>query len=99
MSLKDHGVPEEDIKKLMEYCRNDDAEVRYILNQAILSTSPGIRNEIYKSLTVADKQRGYETLSKKSYIPASKADFYAYRRKALAEFYRLLRLLGKWEEE
>lgn len=94
MSLTDHGIPPEDKQKLYTYCRSHGE----LLRQAIASAAPGLEDQIYDSLTLTGNRKGYETLSKKEYIPATKADFYGYQRKALAEFYRMLRLLGMWED-
>ncbi len=92
MTLTDHGIPPEDRQKLYTYCQS--SECQWVLRQAVASAAPGLEKQVYDSLTRPGRWKGYETLSKKEYIPATKADFYGYRRKALAEFYRMLRLLG-----
>lgn len=95
MKLSDHGVPPEDEPRLRKMCRTATGYNLDLLRHAIVSAAPGIEKPILDSLTTG---KGYEALSKKEYIPATKADFYAYQRKALAEFYRMLRLLGLWKE-
>ena len=96
MKLSDHGVPPEDEPRLRKMCRTATGYNLDLLRHAIVSAAPGIEKSILDSLTTG---KGYETLSKKEYIPATKADFYAYQRKALAEFYRMLRLFGRWRED
>ena len=88
----------DDEERVRKRCLNRDPEDMKLLRQAITSAAPGIEQAIFDSLTLPKKQKGYETLSKKNYIPVTKADFYAYQRKALAEFYNMLRLLGMWED-
>lgn len=95
MRLSDHGVPSEDELKVRILCRTATGYDIELLRHAIASAAPGIEQPIKDSLTTGI---GYVELSKKEYIPVTKADFYAYQRKALAEFYRMLRLLGRWED-
>lgn len=94
MKLSNHGVPPEDEAILRKLCRTAAGYDLELLHHAVASAAPGIEQTIKDSLTTGI---GYVELSKKEYIPATKADFYAYQRKALAEFYRMLRLLGRWE--
>ncbi len=95
MKLYDHGVPPEDEPKVRALCRTATGYDLELLQGAIASAAPGIEQPIKDSLTTGI---GYVELSKKEYIPVTKADFYAYQRKALAEFYRMLRLLGRWKD-
>lgn len=93
MSLEDHGVFPEDEEKLKEYCKSMDKESSLRLFQCAISAAPGLEILIYESLVTGC---GYRTLIKKGRdIPATADDFYAYRRKTLAEFYDWLRLTGK----
>jgi len=94
--LTDHGVFLEDERRIREYCRKADGYDRELLMDICRSAAPGLEQQIYISLTVP--RSGYEAQEKKGYIPATKADFYAYQRKAMAEFYHMLRLLGRWRE-
>lgn len=59
------------------------------------SAAPGLEQAVFTSLT---EKIGYDAQMKKDYIPVTKADFYAYQRFAAAEFYHMLRLLGRWKE-
>ncbi len=95
MKLYDHGVPPEDEPKVRALCRTATGYDLDLLQHAIASAAPGIEQPIKDSLTTGI---GYVELSKKEYIPTTKADFYAYQRKALAEFYDMLRLFGMWED-
>lgn len=93
MKLYDHGVPPEDEPKVRALCRTATGYDLELLQGAIASAAPGIEQPIKDSLTTGIE---YVELSKKEYIPATEADFYAYQRKALAKFYRMLQLLGMW---
>lgn len=96
MKLYDHGVPPEDEPKVRALCRTAAGYDLELLKHAIASAAPGIEKAIQDSLTTG---KGYVELSKREYIPTTKADFYAYQRKAVAEFYHMLRLLGRWKED
>lgn len=96
MKLYDHGVPPEDEPKVRALCRTAAGYDLDLLHHAIASAAPGIEKPVQDSLTTGI---GYVELSKKEYIPVTKADFYGYQRKALAEFYHMLRLLGRWKED
>ena len=85
----------EDEPKVRALCRTAAGYDLDLLHHAIASAAPGIEQPIKDSLTTGI---GYVELSKKEYIPVTKADFYAYQRKALAEFYRMLRLLGRGKD-
>lgn len=93
--LADHGVPSDDEAALRERCRKVSGYDRELLYQICCSSAPGIGKNVFDSLT--SQRFGYDAQMRKGYIPATKADFYGYQRKALAEFYRMLRLLGRWE--
>lgn len=93
MSLSDYGVPKEDQDNLYKRCRSPDKEDEEILTECVKSSAPGLENFIYDSLSSG---KSYDVISKKQYIPAKIDDFYAYRRKTAAEFYRILKLLGRW---
>lgn len=58
-----------------------------LLQKAVKSSCPWLSDYLIKSLMSGI---GYEQMCKQIYIPATKADFYAYRRKALAAFNSLL---------
>ena len=96
MNLSDYGVFQGDDKKLKIYCRNlKTAEERLFLFQCSINAAPGLEIAVYESLTTGD---GYRTLERRGRkIPAKEDDFYAYRRKAMAEFYDWLRLTGRWK--
>ena len=96
MSLVDHGVFPGDEENLKKYCRNLSAEERLILFQCTISAAPGLEIAIYESLISGE---GYRTLIRQGrQILIKEDDFYAYRRKALAEFYDWLRMAGHWKD-
>lgn len=96
MSMADYNIPDDDYKKLMEYCKNMGVDDRLRLFQCAISAAPGLEIAIYESIIGGS---GYRTMIKKGrYIPVREDDFYAYRRKTLAEFYDRLRLFGLWKD-
>ena len=96
MSLVDHGVFPGDEEKIKLYCRNLSVEERLRLFQCAISAAPGLEITIYESLITG---MGYRTLIKCGrQIPAKEDDFYAYRRKTLAEFYDWLRMTRRWKD-
>lgn len=95
MNLSDYGVFPEDEEKLKRYCRKLTIEERLCLFQCAISAAPGLEIVVYESLISG---MGYRTLIKCGrQITAKEDDFYAYRRKVLAEFYDWLRMTGKWK--
>lgn len=82
MKLYDYGVPPEDEEKVRALCRTAVGYDIDLLHHAIASAAPGIEQPIKDSLTTGI---GYVELSKKEYIPTTKADFYAYQRKTMEE--------------
>ena len=93
-SLLDHGVWPEDIEKLYEYCRHLSREESLLLFQCCISSAYGLEVPVYDSLTTGT---GYKTQIKRGREILAKADdFYAYKRKAAAMFYDMLRITQKW---
>lgn len=68
-------------------CREAQTETRMLVHYAAYSVNPSIAEELAYSII---KALSYDKLSALRYIPISRVDFYAYRRKTLAEFKRLL---------
>ena len=94
MSLSDHGVFPEDEKRLLNRCRDATSDERHDLLHACIDAAPdGLEIYVYQSLVTG---KSYDAIFRTDYIPAKKDDFYAYRRKAMAVFYNLLRMEGKW---
>ena len=97
MRFEDYGVFSGDEKKIKEYCQNiSDPEDRLRLFQCAINAAPGLEMDIYESLITG---KGYRTILKYRNIPAREDDFYAYKRKAMAEFYDWLRITGRWVEK
>lgn len=96
MTLSDHGVFPEDEGKLKRYCRNLNVEERLRLFQCAIGSAPGLEIAVYESLVTGE---GYRTLIRHGrQILIKEDDFYAYRRKVLAEFYDWLRMTGRWKD-
>lgn len=84
-SLSDYGIDCSRAAELMELARRE--ENKGLICKAADLSNPGLSTFIIESLT---QKRGYDRIYIKSYIPAKRDDFYAYRRKALALFSLLL---------
>lgn len=96
MSLRDYNIPPEDEEKLKKRCKNLDRQDRLILFECAISTAPGLEIAVYDS--IISKRKGYTLLDKKESLPVKKPDdFYALRRKTMAEFYNRLRLYHRWK--
>lgn len=92
----DYGMLKSDEEKTRERCLKASAEERLIILRCAISAAPGLEIAIYDSITSGF---GYRTLLRMGrQIPAGEDDFYAYRRKTLAEISRYMRLLGRWKE-
>lgn len=77
-SYKDYGLTEQEARFLLAYCKSDKADRKIIMECAAYSNS-NIAYYLFKSVV---ENRSYDRLG---YVPITKGDFYAYRRKLLAE--------------
>lgn len=78
---KDYGFEEGEEKKLIQYCRRREFDRSQELLISAISANADLANDIYYSIV---NDLSFDDLSKIKYISANKNDFYAYRRKALA---------------
>lgn len=83
--LSDYGISPERAQELLLLARQE--QNRNLLCRAAESSCPGLSDSLVKSLT---EGVGYWSICSWVYIPATKADFYGYRRKTLAVFNNLL---------
>lgn len=93
MGWKEYSLTTKRVHDLREYCKEKDNMPMVV--EAAAFANPSLSGAIVKSLTTGI---GYVELSKKEYIPITKADFYAYQRRAVAILDILLRgkTLGFW---
>lgn len=80
---KDYGLTQEEVKKILEWCKTLDFEENILLLECAKKAHYCIFNDIYFSIV---KGLSYEKVDQKSYQEMGKADFYGYRRKTLALF-------------
>lgn len=78
---RDYGFKSGEEKHLIQYCRSSEFDRSQELLMSSISANVALANDIYYSIV---NDVSFEDLNKVKYIPASKNDFYAYRRKALA---------------
>ena len=90
--FSDYGMTPEEGKKVKEYCRYLDSSKQRLLLETAIAAAPGIGLSIYKSLTMGVGY--YQLLQTECDLPASSDDFYAYKRKTIAEFYKKLVEMG-----
>ncbi len=83
--LEDYGISKDRAQELLILARQE--QNMDLLRRAAESSCPGLSDSLVKSLT---EGIGYWTICSWVYIPATKADFYGYRRKTLAAFNNLL---------
>lgn len=90
----DYGMSDERVRELLAFCRNpDNAEM---VRKASSAANPWLSNFIFVSLTTG---KGFDRQFRYAYhLPSTKADFYAYRRLAVAVLDIMLREgdNGKW---
>lgn len=82
-SYSDYGFEPCEEKRLLQYCQSYDFDKKQWLLQAALASNADLANDIYYSIV---GNLSYDRLNTVKYIPASKTDFYGYRRKCLALF-------------
>ena len=78
-----YNVTEEEKRWLLIYCRSTKAD-RDLIMECAMDADPGTAKMLFKSLT---EKRSYERLG---FVPRTKGDFYAYRRKLLANLKKKL---------
>lgn len=78
---RDYGFEPGEEKRLIRYCRSNEFDRNQELLIYSISANETLANDIYYSIV---NDISFEDLTKIKYIPASKNDFYAYRRKTLA---------------
>ncbi len=84
--LSDYGISPARAQELLLLARQE--QNRDLLRRAAENSCPGLSDSLVKSLT---EGIGYWSICSWVYIPATKADFYGYRRKTLATFDNLLK--------
>lgn len=87
--LSDYGIGRERAQELLMLARQE--KNRTLLCEAAKNSCPWLSDCLVWSLT---EGIGYWSICSWVYIPATKADFYGYRRKALAAFDDLLKRKG-----
>lgn len=91
-TLTDYGVPPDDIPALQSHFRHLDENDKYNLLQVSIKYASGIEIQIYDSIV---NGIGYRTMEKIRTVPATENDFYGYKRKVMAEYYHLAKLIGR----
>lgn len=91
-TLIDYGVPPDDIPLLQSHFRKLEDVDKFNLMQIAVIYAPGIWQQIFDSIVNCI---GYRTMERTIEIPVSEKDFYAYKRKVMAEYYHLAKLTGR----
>lgn len=91
-TLTDYGIPPDDIPILQSHFRRLEDVDKYNLLQIAIKCAPGIESQIYDSIVNCI---GYRTMQRIRDLPVSENDFYAYKRKVMAEYYHLAKLTGR----
>ena len=83
--FRHQGICQEQVQELLILAKAE--ENQELLQKAAENSCAWLSEYLIRSLSSGI---GYEQMYKQTYIPATKADFYAYRRKTLAAFNTLL---------
>lgn len=92
MGYNDYGVTDEEKEAVIAYCRSDHELKEQIISCAMLEQDPYIAQFLILSIT---QGQSYEKLYAKYEIAVTKDDFYAYRRKAIADIKRFMLWYGQ----
>lgn len=90
-SYYDYGMKSEDVKKVLDYCRSESFKEYELLVECAFSANRYLAKRIVDSIL---HKSSYEKETAKSYIPATKVDFYSYRRLCIALFWKEIRKRG-----
>lgn len=90
MSVREHGysfygMTDVDVKNIVEYCRSDRFNDNERLMECAREANTYLAEQIYESIIC---KKSYEKISQRNYIPYAKNDFYAYRRKCIAKYWK-----------
>ena len=77
----DYGFKPGEEKRLIQYCRSCEFDKSRQLLMAAIDSNSDLANDLYYSIV---GNVSFDNLNMIKYIPASKGDFYGYRRKCLA---------------
>lgn len=80
----DYGIEKGTDRRILEFARNSDLSEKILILDICHSVNSDIAGLLFDSIT---KRLSYEKLDRKYTVPYMKNDFYAYRRKAMAEIY------------
>lgn len=94
MSIEDHGLTKEEYEGIKEYCMSGNFQDHGLLLQSAMEANSTICAELYISLVLG---ASFERIDGLRYIPISKSDFYAYRRKTVAIFKAYMVQVGIWK--
>lgn len=84
--FSDYGMTETEGIKVKAYCRHLTEKEKALLKAIAEKSAPGIGLAIYESLISGVGY--YQLLKINATLPSASEDFYAYRRKTVAEFYQ-----------
>ena len=94
MSYSDHGMTDEDVRYIFDFCRNASEEEKQIIKNALAELQPYIAPYVFYSLV---DNLSYEDICAKNYLYIGKGDFYGHRRQGMAAIKRWMILYGIWE--
>ena len=89
----DYGFEAGEEKQLQEFCKQPDFAEDFLLLECAKKSNPVIGGDLYFSLV---RGLSWEQLDKRTWQKYGKADFYAYRRKALGLFRAALIECGRY---
>lgn len=93
-SYSDHGMTDEEVQYVKDFCRNATEEQKNLIRYALAEIQPYIAPYVFYSLT---DNLSYDDLCAKNYLYIGKGDFYGYRRQGMAAIKRWMILYGIWE--
>lgn len=83
----DYGLTNDDIQSVMQYCSSDEADTDMIMSCAIMAND-ALAGYLYESVV---NRASYGSMY---FVPITKTDFYAYRRKMIAIICKCMRENG-----
>ena len=87
--FKDYGISADDVKKIVDYCKDATGYDQQLILQAAQEVYPAIASYLFFNLTTGV---GYDRMGN---IPMQRKDFQGYRRKTIETYNRYMILNGK----
>ena len=91
--LSDYGFTRTEVKQLRKFCRQLDSADKKMLLECAMEVKADISKDLYYTITSGNS---FDKLESIKYVAINRTDFYAYQKKVLATFKKMLVERGRY---